>query len=120
MAARVTDTEVKEIITVPTSVDLTTFINLANLVVNEQLVGQGLTDDMLTKIELWLSAHYAAQRYERGGLTSNKLGDSSAKYKEPIGSGLSSTRYGEQAVALDTTGLLATLNKSGTARFTVV
>jgi hypothetical protein len=79
-------------------------INTAHLVTDRIT---GLTTATLTAIELWLSAHLAA-------ITDPELagesvgGEWSVKYnvKTP-GEGLKATRYGQQAMELDTTGTLA-------------
>lgn len=110
--ARVTDTEVKEIYI--TTVDTTPFITTATLLVDEELVGQGLSDDRLKQIELYLAAHYASLSLEKGGLKRRKMGESEDEFRGPTGSalGLLSSSYGQQAVALDSTGLLGATSKS--------
>lgn len=117
MAFRVTHDEVNDIF--ETSTDTTPFIRTANLLVSEQLVGKGLSDARLREIELWLSAHYAAVSLEKGGLRTKVIGDARETYALQTGAGLGMTRYGQQAVAMDTTGLLRTLDKAK-ARFTVL
>lgn len=62
----------------------------------------------------WLTAHMLASTNAAGGgaLTSKSLGDASEDYARPtLGSGLSGTTYGMQALALDTSGCLAGLGK---------
>lgn len=86
------------------------YISTAVLLVSEDLSGKGLSEARLAQIELYLSAHFAAVGIvERGGLTSSRTGDQSqdtygnkAVYK----AGLGSTRYGQSAIALDTSGTL--------------
>lgn len=119
--ARVTDTEVKEIFA--TTRDTTPFIETATLLVDEELVGSGLSDNRLTQIELYLAAHLASTSINHGGLKSRKIGDSEEEYRGPVGSavGMLSSPYGQQAVALDSTGTLGTLSKSTVkAEFRVV
>ncbi len=122
MANRVTDDEVHAIIQeIDDDVDTTPFIETANLVINEKLVGKGLTDAMLVKIELWLSAHFTTLDNEKGGLRSSKMGESDESYVWTRGgSGFGTTRYGLTAISLDFTGILQTLSAQGAARFTVV
>lgn len=103
--ARVTDSEVKAII--DTSRDTTPFINNANLLITEILANSGLSTDRLKMIELYLSAHFVAVTEEKGGLTSSKVGNSSDSFGGDYTQGLNLTRYGQQAVLLDTSGLLA-------------
>jgi len=122
VANRVTDDEVHGImIDLDDTVDTTPFIETANLVITEKLVGKGLTDAMLIKIELWLSAHFATLDVEKGGLRSSKLGEADESYVWTRGgSGFGTTRYGLTAIALDTSGILQTLSAQGAARLTVV
>lgn len=109
--ARVTDTEVKQII--ETEKDTTPFINTADLVVSESLESVGLSEERLKQITLWLAAHYTAITVERGGITFDKTGDASSSFGAKITkSGLASTRYGQQALVLDTSGTLATIDST--------
>lgn len=107
MTALVTDAEVKALI--DTDRDTTPFIDTADLIVSEQLSGKGLTDARLKQIELYLAAHFAAITEERGALKSTKMGDSSDTYDNQAGFGLKLTRYGQQAISLDTSGTLSAL-----------
>ncbi len=119
MAARVNDEEVKVLI--DTNRDTSPFIDDANLIVNENLVGKGFSDERLKLIEKYLAAHLVALTEERGGLTRYKNGDSSEEYQLVKGSGIAQTRYGQQAIMLDTTGTLQNLSRAGgTAEFRVV
>lgn len=108
MAARVTAGAVKEV--VPTeiadSVVLTNFIDTANLFVDTHLAAAGHSDAILAKIELYLAAHYTALTEEQGGLTRSKLGDADESFANIYDQGLKATRFGQQALALDTTGTL--------------
>lgn len=121
--ARVTTTEVNAIFAVETLSDLDTFITTANLVVTDELSSAGLSTNRLKQIELYLSAHYAAVTFEKGGLRKQKIGEAEEDYKV-IGSGiigLSSTRYGQQAITLDPTGTLGALSASSVkAKFRIV
>ena len=108
MSARVTAKAVKEV--VPTqiadSVILANFIDTANLFVDTHLASAGHTDAILDKIELYLAAHYVALTEEQGGLTRSKLGDADESFANIYGQGLKATRFGQQALAIDTTGIL--------------
>ncbi len=116
---RVTKEEVKELI--KTSLDVTSFIDTANLLVNESLVGQGMSDARLKLTELWLSAHFVAVAEERGALKESEKGDSKEQYEIIVGTGLNMTRFGQQAIALDTSGILAEQAATmKTAQFRVV
>lgn len=121
MAVRVTSDEVKEVFS--TSRDVSTFITTANLLVDEELVGQGLSTDRLKQIELYLAAHLAYSSIKFGGLKKQRAGDAEEEYRGPTGTalGLLTTPYGQQAVSLDSTGTLGTLSKSTVkAEFRVV
>jgi len=115
----VTKEEVKELI--KTSLDETSFIETAGLLVDESLVGQGMSEARLKLIELWLSAHFVAIAEERGALTKSEKGDSNEEYEIIVGTGLNMTRFGQQAIALDTSGLLAEqASTMKTAQFRVI
>ena len=108
----VTDAEVKAV--VDTSRDTTPFIATADLIITEDFANSGLTSARLTQIELYLAAHYVALTEERGNLTKHSKGDASEEYEMIIGSGLALTRYGQQALSLDNTGILNSLEKQKT------
>ena len=118
--ARVTDAEVHGIMSdLDVSFDTTPFIVTAELVVTEELEDKGLSADRLKQIVLWLAAHYVTIDVEKGGLRAEVIGEARETFAVKSGVGIQSTRYGQQAVALDTTGRLASKDKP-TARFTVV
>lgn len=122
MAHRVTDAEVKEIIETDLD-DLTAFIEPANILVTDLLSAKGYSADRLKEIERWLSAHFTAMLENKARVVEEGVGESRARYGENtrgvLGPGLSLTRYGQQALALDTSGTLMSSAK-GTARFTLV
>ena len=101
---RVTDSEVCAVI--DTERDVSPFIETANLVVTEQLAGAGLSAARLKQIELYLSAHFVAITEERGALTTSDTGSSKEVYAIEIGRGLNATRYGQQVITLDSSGIL--------------
>lgn len=115
MSARVTDSEVEEIIEVDSSIGLTPFIAIATLLVDEELADQGMSAARLKEIERWLSAHFYAVRDPR--VTSESAGVS-ASYEGSAGQNLAFTRYGQQAMVLDTSGILAAMNEGGSANAT--
>lgn len=117
--ARVTDDDVKAIIN--TTRDTTPFIETANIIVSEELVGKGLSENRLKQIELYLSAHFVAITEENGALVRKKMGDADESYQLEKGKGFAMTRYGQQAIDLDTTGIIKNISQTEfTARFTVV
>ena len=116
MANRVADYQVKEII--DTSLTTTDpFIETANIIVTEKLSGQGLSVSHLAQIEKWLAAHFVATR--EPSIKSEKIGEAAATYFGKDGMGLESTRYGQQVLVLDTTGILANMGKKK-ANFEVI
>ena len=100
---RVTGGQVKVVIDTELE-DLTPFIGTANLMIDEQLVGKGMTDARLDKIALYLSAHFVTMRERQ--LKSENFGDSSETYQGDTGMNLQSSLYGQTALSLDTTGTL--------------
>ena len=122
MVNRVTDADVKVVVET-TIADTTAIIDTAHLVVEEQLVPAtpALTAAMLVKIELYLAAHFVALTEERGGLLRSSTGESAETVADVYSEGFRSTRYGQQAIALDTTGTLTVLsNQKLSAEFRVV
>lgn len=117
-----TDSDVKAII--DTSRDTTPFIATAQVIVDEELAGKGLTADRLDKIALYLSAHFVCITEESGGLRRSRLGEADESYKAPDSKavGFASTRYGQQAMIMDTSGTLAKIgaNNGLKARFEVI
>lgn len=117
--SRVTDSEVKALLT--TDREVKPFIETASLLVDELLVGQGMSDARLKQVELYLSAHYLAIAEERGALLSSEKGDSKDEYGVAQGQGLTLTRFGQQALALDSSGVLsAEVSPTKKALFRVV
>ncbi len=104
---RVTDDLLRTVINLPSDVVTSTFIDTASVFVGEVLVDSGLSEAMLTKIELYLAAHFAALLVENGGLVRSAVGDAAETYANIYDKGLRATRFGQQAIVLDTTGTLA-------------
>lgn len=77
---------------------ITNFIGDASLWVDENLVGEGLSAALLTKIELYLSCHLVTLRDPR--VTQAKIGDTAETYARDK----KITEYLKAAVALDPTG----------------
>lgn len=117
---RVTSPEVKLVF--PSDRDLNPFITTASLLVDEELVGTNQSSTRLKQIELYLAAHFAALTEEGAALTSTRTGKSEDEYAPGIfGESLRSTRFGQLAISLDTSGRLAMLSSTkGKAVFRVV
>ena len=109
--ARVTSIEVKQVY--PTDADISIFIDTATLLVDEELVSKELSVSRLKQIELYLAAHFASVSLDFGGIVKRKAGDGEEMYQGTNSSkGLTSTPFGQQATALDTTGTLGAISTS--------
>lgn len=110
MAIRTTSAAVAAIIEVDANIPLDPFIETASALVDrvesEDEDGE-LSASVLELIERWLSAHFYAVRDPRA--TSERAGPVGASYESKVDLGLNITRYGQQALALDSTGILADL-----------
>jgi len=91
------------------SIDLSEFIKVAISFVEATLTGVGLTEDILFLITQYLAAHFATLSREGGALATNSLGEATERYHNIYGAGLKATRYGQQAIAFDVSGTLASL-----------
>ena len=113
--ARVLPSEVKAIYDPGADeADLYPFIEVATLLVDEELLDQGLSANRLKQIELYLAAHFATVSIERGGLTRQRIGDAEEEYQgwgNNNSTGLTSTRFGQQALTLDPSGTLGALSE---------
>jgi len=111
MSNRVTVTEVKQIIDVDSTIvdaNLEVFIIAANLLTTRCSTLGGLTDaTQLKEIERWLSAHFIAIRDVR--VASEKASVMSQSFQYKVDLNLNQTQYGQQALLLDTSGTLASL-----------
>lgn len=86
------------------------YINTAHLIVTEDLDCTNLSAARKKQIELYLAAHFATISLEKGGIRKKKIGESEEEYitamSKTSNAGYLSTRFGTQAVALDTCGIL--------------
>lgn len=105
----------------PTSTPSTlvqTCLNDANLFITETLANANptLSTARLTTIERYIACHLLLMYSERGGLTSSQTGEYSRDtYIAAVFSnkqGFEATRYGQQAILYDTSGILKGLTKS--------
>ena len=108
MAARVTATEVKQIISTSLAdAIIEAFITSATLVVDENLGSDTtISEDLKKEIERWLSAHLISATRERQA-SSEEAGGAKIKYEGRTDMGLYATMYGQQVLALDPTGKMA-------------
>lgn len=114
MTARVTASQVKELIPTELADEVVddNFIDTANVMVDQHLIGKGLPDTLLTKIELYLAAHLVALSEEHGGMITDSVGDATTRFANVYGAGLNSTRFGQQALALDVSGTLVKVSSN--------
>ena len=123
---RTTVAAVQAIVDCDLSIDMTQFIDTANELVSEFCVipsslpanvaqadwnsgyMPGYTDVRLELIERWLSAHFYAIRDIQ--YINQSIGGASISSGMQMGKGFEATRYGQQAMMLDTAGGLAGLN----------
>ena len=111
---RTTESAVREIGDFSASLTLTPFIETASNLVDkvEECDTDGKNDDDdLELIERWLAAHFAAITNPQ--LTSKSLGSASSSFqKGTVGESLRATLFGQQALALDTSGCLDGFGKT--------
>ena len=116
--ARINEARIQEIM--DTALDegnITTYLNVANNFVTQNLGSSGLDTATLADIEAFITAHFIAMTKERQALT-EKIGDVWITYQGEFGKFLQMTTYGQTALMLDTTGTLAKVS-SGTKRATI-
>ena len=91
----------------PDTVDPGQAIETANVYVDALLFGQGLSDALMRQVELYLAAHFLCLTQREGTLAAQTIGESTERYHDHYSAGLMSTRFGQQAILFDTTGILA-------------
>lgn len=74
--------------------------------VTDRLGDQSLGDDLLASIEKWVAAHMVSIGLDRQ-ISEGKGGSASAKYTGNYAMNLKMTSYGQMAISLDSTGILA-------------
>jgi len=113
MMARVTIEEVKRIIDTDLSDPIIdTYISGATEVVTNVLGSDtNLSDKLKKEIERWLTAHLIAASREPQ-IQSAGAGKADVTYQGKTGKGLEATLYGQQVLAMDTTGkMMAAMSK---------
>jgi hypothetical protein len=123
MTALVTNAEVQALV-LDGEIDMGAFINTADTIVSELLLGAGLSTNRLKQIELYLAGHFYVVSIEKGGMTKQNIGEAEERYRiiPDTETGLAQTRFGAQALALDSSGILAEQfsGKTIKALFTVI
>lgn len=90
------------------NVDL--YIQHSNDIVTEGLAPLGLSTVKLTLIETYLAAHFYTVAKERGALAATSMGEAKDSFHNVYTSGFGSTRFGQQAMVIDTSGKLAQMS----------
>jgi hypothetical protein len=83
---------------------------LATTLVDEQLMSLGASAATLKNIELLLAGHFVLVTVENGPLAKKSIDVASEGYHDVYKAGFLSTRFGQQAVALDMSGTLAEMS----------
>lgn len=117
-----TPDEVRDYAGIPASMTDETiqiYIDLANLIVTEDLAACEMSDERRDSIELNLAAHYATQGLNDaatvyGGLISQKVGSSEERYSSMSDKnfGLVMSRFGQIAITLDPCGILLSISSA--------
>jgi hypothetical protein len=105
MAARVTSSEVLEIMDNCPLTSVDAFIDAGTLVV-DSVFGSDNQDALTKEIERWFVAHMVASSVYRT-TSDEKVGDAAVKYTGQWGKGLDSTPYGQMVKQIDTSGKMA-------------
>lgn len=110
--ARVSDSELRELVESSSSKQVISFLEDTHLLVEETLVGVSpqLSEGRLKLLEKYLAAHLFVLAEEKGGLTRVKKGESEDEYAKFSGAALNSTRFGQMVLAYDTSGKFALLD----------
>jgi hypothetical protein len=120
--ARVTATEVKDILDNCTKEDTTIdvfIIGASELITKVFAEDVEIGETLLKELERWFAAHMIASTIHRT-TSDEKLGDASVKYTGQWGKNLDSTPYGQMVKQLDVTGKMeAYLGKSVASIFAV-
>ena len=107
---RVYDSDVFDIIDTSLT-DIDVFINTAHLMVEGYLASSGWSEEQLTEIERYLSAHVLSVQDQR--VKSVGVDVLSESYQGQWGFGLKGTSYGQMAILLDTSGTLGKIAEKG-------
>ena len=108
--ARVTEAEVAVVVQLDEdSAILTSAIGTATLIVDEAITSASVTEARKKQIELFLAAHFSELSAKDGPLAANTMGEATERYHDIYKAGLRATRFGQQAIAIDNSGALATL-----------
>jgi hypothetical protein len=76
---------------------------------NEVLASSSLSTAVKDLVKLYLACHFAVLSAQNGPLETVKIGEATERYHQIYAAGLMATRFGQQAIVLDTSGTLAEL-----------
>lgn len=108
---RTTPELVAGLVQVDPAITLDPFISAASILVDRISEDSASpTEEVLTVIETWLSAHFYCVRNPRR--SSERAGDVWATFMSKVDLNLQVTMYGQQAMMLDPTGTLKFINDS--------
>lgn len=109
MPLRVRPDELRSLLGIDADTDVSSVLILASRLVDANLMGQHSDATILATIELMLAAHYWSVGQPQ--IKSESYGGGSFSYAVPDGSGFLASTWGQQAIALDTSGTLVNLGK---------
>lgn len=87
-------------------------IAAADLIITEDLATSitGFSNARLIQIELYLAAHFAQVSQGTGPIVLSRLGEAEDRYDNKMYfAGIRGSQYGQQAIALDTSGILSSM-----------
>jgi hypothetical protein len=121
----VSEADVLKIYPTAGSADLSGFLATAQAITAEYLTDVGLSSTLQDQVTIYLAAHFAVLGLEGGGLQRKKMGEADESYKTPGDKdlGFKSTRFGQMALILDSSGTLASIGAASSglsASFEVV
>lgn len=110
MGIRTTPQELRSLLDLDTSASVFGFIQIASRFVDDRLANQSITPVMLSTLELLLAAHFYSVHEPE--IEQQSYSDASYRYSvAKKGQGLSATSWGQQAIALDPSGVLSEMGK---------
>lgn len=104
-------TDLQALVPTVNSVTGPIYIDTADAIIQAKGISTAYTGRVAYLIELYLAAHFATLSGGSGSLIMSKVGNSQDNYADPTAAmlGIANTRWGQDALALDTSGLLTDL-----------
>lgn len=107
MATTVDEDAVRTLLQCAETTDLSVFVQQGQLIADELLGSSALSSTRQNLIATYLAAHIYTISMERGALSSTGMGEAVDKFHNTYTRGFGMTRFGQQAIALDSSGILA-------------